>query len=52
MNLNGFENTIAKMLEEEKLESQLAKDQKWEQEKMKDAVSNELRVEFDLPENI
>jgi hypothetical protein len=52
VNLHGFEQQIAKMLEEEKIQIQIAKDLKWEQMNKRDEVSNEIRTEFDLPENI
>lgn len=40
------------MLEEEKIQIQIAKDLKWELMNKRDEVSNEIRTEFDLPENI
>jgi hypothetical protein len=48
----GFEKVIAKLVEDEQLEKQAEFDKKFEERNKKDEVADEIRAEFELPEDI
>lgn len=51
-NLKDFETVVAQILEQEKIEREEQTDKNFEEINKKDEVSQEIRTEFDLPDNI